>query len=86
MGLLRVSELEPDEEKSTPWQPVLPHKNPQAILANEIVPVNIEILPSSMLLRAGGTVQLVVQVSDRFEHRSFAQEHSNEVNLSTQSI
>jgi putative CocE/NonD family hydrolase len=47
MGWLRVSERALDEERSTPWQPVLSHDAPQPLTPGEIVPVDIEIVPSS---------------------------------------
>ena len=86
MGWLRVSEREIDPERSTPWQPVLTHDNPQPIAPGEIVPVEIEILPSSTLFRKGETLQLVIQGADLFEHPSLAHEYSTETNLGTHSI
>ncbi len=86
MGWLRVSERELDEEKSTPWQPVLTHSNSQPIAPDEIVPVEIEILPSSTLFRAGESLQLVVQGTDLFEHPALAHEFSAEINLGTHTI
>ncbi len=86
MGWLRVSERELDLEKSTPWQPVLTHNNPQPITPGEIVPVEVEILPSSTLFRAGETLQLVIQGADLFEHPTLAHEYSREVNLGTHTV
>ena len=63
-GWLRVSQREMDEEKSTPWQPFLKHKGEQKLRPGEIVPVEIEILPSSTLFRKGETLRLVVQGKD----------------------
>lgn len=76
MGWLRVSERELDVEKSTDWQPVLTHKNPQKITKGEIVPVEIEILPSSTLFNKGETLQLVVQGKDFFDHPSLGHHYS----------
>ena len=70
LGWLRVSERELDVERSSPWQPILTHENPQPIEPGEIVPVDIEILPSSTLFRAGETLRLIVQGRDLFEHPS----------------
>lgn len=64
MGWLRVSERELDREKSTAWQPVLAHKETQKISPNEIVPVEIEILPSSTFFKKGEYFQLVIQGKD----------------------
>jgi len=76
MGWLRVSQRELDEEKSTEWQPVLTHKNPQKITKNEIVPVEIEILPSSTLFREGESLQLVIQGKDFFTHPAMGHHYS----------
>lgn len=76
LGWLRVSERELDAARSTPWQPVLTHENPQPIEPGEIVPVEIEILPSSTLFRAGETLRLVVRGHDLFEHPSLGHDYS----------
>lgn len=86
LGWLRVSERSLDLDRSTSWQPWLSHDNPQPITPNEIVPVEVEILPSSTLFRAGESLQVVVQGHDLFEHPSLAHDHSDDVNLGTRSI
>ncbi|MEM6931800.1 MAG: CocE/NonD family hydrolase, partial [Myxococcota bacterium] len=86
MGWLRVSERELDEALSTPWQPVLSHDNPQFVAPDEIVAVDIEILPSSTLFRAGESLQLVVQGADLFAHPSLAHAHSDPVNEGAHTI
>lgn len=86
LGWLRVSERALDEERSTPWQPWLSHDNPQPLTPNEVVPVEVEILPSSTLFRAGESLQVVVQGQDLFEHPSLAHDHSDDVNRGTHSI
>jgi predicted acyl esterase len=63
-GWLRVSHRELDEERSTPHQPWLQHKRLLKLKENEIVPVEIEILPSSVLFRSGESLVLVVQGSE----------------------
>jgi hypothetical protein len=68
MGWLRASQRALDPDRSTPQQPVLTHNNPQKLEAGEIVPVEIEILPSSTLFNAGETLQLVIQGNDLFDH------------------
>lgn len=68
LGWLRVSQRALDPERSSPWQPVLSHDNAQPVEPGETVPVEIEILPSSTLFRAGETLRLVVQGRDLFEH------------------
>lgn len=84
MGWLRVSERELDKEKSTEWQPVLTHQNPQKLSKNEIVPVEIEILPSSTLFKKGESLQLVIQGKDFFVHPAMG--HYYSVNKGKHSI
>jgi predicted acyl esterase len=86
LGWLRVSERALDEERSTRSQPWLSHDDPQPIAPNEIVPVEVEILPSSTLFRAGESLRVVVQGQDLFEHPSLAHDHSDDVNKGTHSI
>ena len=63
-GWLRVSHREIDKERSTPWQPWRRHERIVKLKAGEIVPVEIEILPSATLYRKGETMELTVQGSD----------------------
>jgi predicted acyl esterase len=63
-GWLRVSQRELDEKRSTPWQPFLTHRGERKLSPGEIVPVEIEILPSSTLFRKGERLRLVVQGKD----------------------
>ena len=86
LGWLRVSERALDEDRSTPAQPWLSHADPQPITPDEIVPVEVEILPSGTLFRAGESLQVVVQGQDLFEHPSLAHDHSDDVNRGTHSI
>ncbi|EAQ29214.1 hypothetical protein NAP1_00540 [Erythrobacter sp. NAP1] len=72
MGWLRASQRELDETRSTPWQPVLLHQDAAPLTPGEIVPVEIEILPSSTLFRAGETLRLVIQGRDLFDHPALA--------------
>lgn len=84
MGWLRVSQRQLDQEKSTDWQPVLTLQNPQKLSKNEIVPVEIEILPSSTLFKKGESLQLVIQGKDFFVHPAMG--HSYSVNKGTHSL
>ncbi|KON68875.1 acyl esterase [Peribacillus butanolivorans] len=63
-GWLRVSHRELDTEKSTPYQPWLKHEKLLKLKKGEIVPVEIEILPSSTLFKAGESLVLVVKSSE----------------------
>lgn len=77
LGWLRVSRRELDEQKSTPHQPKYAHQRDQLLNEGEIVPVDIEIWPSSTMFRAGETLRVVVQGHDvnRYEEGLFAQRH-----------
>ncbi|MED1903643.1 CocE/NonD family hydrolase [Bacillus thuringiensis] len=95
-GWLRVSHRELDPERSTPYQPVLKHKRLLKLNKGEIVPVEIEILPSSILLRGGESLVLVIKGSeivteegpagglDRSGHKGYG--HKETVNKGTHSI
>ena len=85
-GWLRVSQRALDRDRSTPWQPVLSHDDPQPVTPGEIVPVDIEILPSSTLFRAGETLRVVVQGRDGFEHPAQAHAYSVDVNVGRHTI
>ncbi len=64
LGWLRASHRELDEEKSTPWQPIHKHARELKLAPGEIVPLDIEILPTSILFEKGERLRLVVQGSD----------------------
>ena len=68
LGWLRLSWRELDEEKSTPWQPILSFEAEQKVKPGEIVPCQIEIYPSSTLFRTGETLRLVI--SGKYEVES----------------
>ncbi|MVU80689.1 CocE/NonD family hydrolase [Nocardia sp. ET3-3] len=63
-GWLRVSQRELDPARSKPWKPYLSHRRAAKIRPGDIVPVEIEILPSSTLFRTGETLRLIIQGSD----------------------
>jgi predicted acyl esterase len=60
-GWLRVSHRQLDEARSTAWQPWLKHERVLKLAPDEVVPVEIEIWPSSTLFRQDETLQLIVQ-------------------------
>jgi len=64
-GKLRVSLRETDHEKSTEFQPWYPYNNPQKLKPGEIVPIDIEIWPSSRIWHPGE--QLRVEVMGHYE-------------------
>lgn len=63
-GKLRVSHRELDEKASTEFQPVHTHKNIQKLTDGEIVPVEIEIYPTSRIWHKGQ--QIRVQISGHY--------------------
>ncbi|MEZ0365919.1 CocE/NonD family hydrolase [Mycobacterium sp. pUA109] len=63
-GWLRISQRELDPDRSKPWMPYLRHRTKRTIKPGDIVPVEIEVLPSSTLFRKGETLRLVVQGKD----------------------
>ena len=64
LGWLRVSHRELEPERSTPDQPWHRHEHELRLAAGEIVPVEIEIWPSSTSFRAGEKLQVIVQGRD----------------------
>jgi putative CocE/NonD family hydrolase len=82
LGWLRVSHRELDEEKSTPYQPVHKHQREIKLKAGEIVPVDIEILPSSTLFERGEKLRVLVQGSDIYYYltESLITGHTSTVN------
>lgn len=63
-GWLRVSHRELDQAKSTAAQPWLKHERALKLEPGEIVPVEIEILPSGTLFKKGETLTVVVKGSE----------------------
>ena len=57
---MRVSHRELDQELSTPDHPVHTHRREQLLKAKEIVPVEIEIYPSSRIWHAGEQLRVLV--------------------------
>jgi putative CocE/NonD family hydrolase len=68
LGWIRASHREVDPARSSPWQPVLAHRRALPLAAGEVVPLEIEILPSGTLFRAGETLRLVIQGRDVYRY------------------
>lgn len=68
LGWLRVSHRELDEDRSTPYQPFYRHRREMKLKDGEIVPVDIEIWPSSTLFERGEKLRIVVQGSDIYTY------------------
>jgi uncharacterized protein len=67
-GWLRVSHRALDPVRSRPYQPVLTHEQVQFVEPGQVVPVEIEILPSSTSFEAGESSRLVVSGADIFSN------------------
>jgi predicted acyl esterase len=88
LGWLRVSHREIDEEKSTPYQPFHKHQRELKLKAGEIVPVEIEIWPSSTLFERGEKLRVIIQGSDIYSYPNerHTNEHTATVNKGTHVI
>lgn len=64
LGWIRASHRELDEQRSTPWQPVLAHRRERKPGRGQVVPLDIEILPSGTRFGPGETLRLVIQGRD----------------------
>ena len=64
MGWLRASHRRLDPERSQPWQPYHPHDREEPLTPGEIVMLDIEILPTCVVLPAGWSVGLSVRGCD----------------------
>jgi predicted acyl esterase len=82
LGWLRVSHRELDEEKSTTFQPVHRHRRLIKLEPGQIVPVDIEIWPSSTLFHRGERLRVVVQGSDihTYSFERHTNQHTDTVN------
>jgi predicted acyl esterase len=77
-GWLRVSHRALDIAKSRPSRPYHPHDRLEKLALGEIVPVEIEILPSSTWFEPGSRLELSVQGKDAAKYPAF--KHANLVN------
>jgi predicted acyl esterase len=88
LGWLRVSHRELDRQKSTPYQPYHKHQREIKLKEGEIVPVEIEIWPSSTIFDRGEILRLIVQGSDIYFYpeEMHTNAHSDTVNKGTHVI
>jgi len=68
LGWLRASHRELEAARSRPWQPVLAHRRSLPLAPGEIVPLEIEILPSGTRFGPGETLRLVIQGQDIYRY------------------
>ena len=59
-GWCKVSRRELDPVESTEWHPVQKGASEQKLKAGEVVPVDIELYPSSTFFAAGESIQLII--------------------------
>jgi putative CocE/NonD family hydrolase len=79
-GWLRVSHRELDEQRSTPYQPVLLHRREIKLAPAEIVPVEIEFWATSILFERGETLRVTVIGSDLHAHEAWKHDNVRTVN------
>ncbi len=77
-GWLRVSARSKDEMRSTPDRPFLRHTRVEKVKPGDVVPVEVEILPSGTVFEAGSRLQLVIQGEDVVPDRVMV--HGSSVN------
>jgi len=63
-GVLKVSHRALDPEQTTPLRPWHSHTREDKLTPGEVVPVEVEIWPTSMVWQAGTRLRLDIQVSD----------------------
>lgn len=81
-GWLRVSHRELDNAKTAINCPFHPHEGRLLLRPGEIVPVDIEILPTPTLFHQGEVLQVRIQGNDSFRHQTpdVVQFHEETVN------
>lgn len=82
LGWLRVSHRELDNERTTVDTPFHKHERELLLRPNEIVPVDIEVLPTSTLFHPGERLRVKIQGNDSFRHKTpdVVQFHERTVN------
>jgi predicted acyl esterase len=63
-GWLRVSHRKLDQERSSEYRPYHRHDEIQRLLPGEVVPVDVEIWPTSMVFEAGHCLALDIEAHD----------------------
>ena len=64
LGWLRASHRRLDPGRSKPWQPFHPHDRAEPLTPGSVVEVDVEILPTSIVLPKGWTIGLQVRGKD----------------------
>ena len=76
-GWLRVSHRELDPELSMPWRPYHKHRRRLYLKPGEIVKVDVEIWPTSMVFEKGHRLQLDVQPRDGIASQGYMHYHAD---------
>jgi predicted acyl esterase len=63
-GWLRASQRKLDSQRSTEYQPYHRHDEIQKLIPGQVVPVDIEIWPTSMVFEAGHRLALDIEAHD----------------------
>jgi predicted acyl esterase len=84
-GWLRVSHRELDPELSLPYRPYHKHRHRQFLKPGEIVKVEVEIWPTSMVFRKGHRIRLDIQPRDGVGSQSYMHYHAD-YNIGTNTI
>lgn len=76
-GWLRVSHRELDEELSLPYRPYHKHTRRLYLEPGEVVPVDVEIWPTSMVFKKGHRIRLDVQPRDGVGSQGYLHYHAD---------
>lgn len=71
-GWLRVSHRELDPERSEPWRPWHRHAREQPLSPGEVVPLELELMPSATAFAAGEGLRVRVQGTDAYVYEPIA--------------
>jgi hypothetical protein len=74
---LRVSHRELDRELSLPYRPYHKHLRRQWLTPNEIVEVQVEIWPTSMVFKRGHRIRLDIQPRDGIGSAPYTHYHAD---------
>ena len=87
LGWLRVSHRETDPSRSTAWRPWHTHQRRLLLEPGEVVPIDVEIWPSSTKFHSGQQLKLIIQGNDIFRYDlPQVQLHQDSVNVGAHKI
>lgn len=82
MGWLRASHRRVDPSRSKPWQPYHPHDKVEPLTAGQVYELDIEILPTCIVLPKGWTLGLSVRGKD-YEYEGDVEEFGQQFYYAT---